>query len=55
MRSKSPALRLQIVAWLLIVIPSFALYYSAQAGFDVLSYILLALVGVGMLLAVYGH
>ena len=51
--SKRHKLRLQGVALLLIAIPSVGVYFSVQGGSPLITWLLMALISAGMLLAMW--
>ncbi len=50
---KKHKLHLQVIALLLIAIPSFGVYISVLIGATLVTWLLMALVGAGMLLAMW--
>jgi hypothetical protein len=51
--SKKHKLHLQVVALLLIAVPSVGVYFSVLGGAALVTWLLMALIGAGMLLAMW--
>jgi hypothetical protein len=50
---KKYKLHLQVIALLLIAIPSIGIYFSVLGGATLVTWVLMALIGAGMLLAMW--